>query len=82
MVEASAPGMGEPLLPGEVLDAEDPDDVEHWVTVYTELLAGTGQLRGSVEGDDPRIEREFERLRLRLAWWLRRRQEILNSASH
>jgi hypothetical protein len=74
-VEELASDTGGPLLTGEAPDTVHPDDVEHWIAVYSELLAGTGHLRSS-PASDRRIDEEHERLRQRLAFWLRRRDEL------
>ncbi|MBV8195230.1 MAG: hypothetical protein JOY80_06845 [Candidatus Dormibacteraeota bacterium] len=79
------------LLPGEALAIKDgdPRDIEHWVTVYKELLSfkeklleAIGSQRGSVQSDgrlevqhdDILFRREYARLRRRLDYWLNERE--------
>jgi hypothetical protein len=57
-------------------ETEHPDDVEHWIAVYTELLAGAYQLRQVPAEDDGRLDGELLRMRERLAFWCRRRAEL------
>jgi hypothetical protein len=74
------------LLPGEALSIKDgdPRDIDHWITVYSELvgfkekiLEEIGNQRGTVhsEGrlevqhDDVLFRREYARLKRRLDYW-------------
>jgi hypothetical protein len=59
---------GMSLLPGEVADSNDPEDVEHWVAVYREL---TAFLVDSDTDDGTRL-----RFRVRLDHWRRRLDEL------
>jgi hypothetical protein len=65
-----------PLLAGEEPETEHLEDVEHWIAVYAELLAGACRLRESPPEDERRLDAELERLRGRLAFWLARRAEL------
>lgn len=80
------------LLPGEVSDTRHLEDVEHWIAVYSELLAFKKRLldttgdeaeelsadaRAEVERtDSTATKREAERLAGRLGFWRRRREEF------
>src|SRR5215469_2622922 len=77
-VDESVAEMEGPMLTGEVPDTVHPDDVEHWVAVYSELVAGTARLREPVVAD-PRVDMEYEHLRRRLDFWLCRRAQLQNS---
>jgi hypothetical protein len=83
------------VLPGERLNCLDPDDIQHWLRVYTELCAFAERLLASYRGDAAdgsdaageflrdearAVENEWLRLRARLAYWCRRVEEI--GASH
>ena len=76
------------LLPGEAASMVNPSrrDVEHWITVYTELChfkevilqtlvdqRETVDLQGRIEvdHDDLVLRSEYERLRRRLQYWQR-----------
>lgn len=61
------------LLPGEVADSRDPDDVEHWVAVY-EQLAG---FLNEFDAPDEMRRRYCRRLR----FWRRRRAGLDAPAS-
>jgi hypothetical protein len=62
-----------PLLPGEIADSEDPDDVEHWVVVYEQLAGFLNEFDGSDEMQ--------ERYRQRLRFWRGRHAEVTQPAS-
>jgi hypothetical protein len=67
----------------ERLAGEDPDtplleDVEHWVAVYTELLTGASHLRQVVPDGKERFDDELGRMRERLAYWIDRRNRLLD----
>jgi len=74
------------LLPGEALSIKegDPRDIDHWIKVYSELVAfkekildeiGTQRDKVQAEGrlevqhDDIIFRREFARLKRRLDYW-------------
>jgi hypothetical protein len=69
------------LLAGEDPETEHPEDVEHWIGVYTELLAGARRLRGIATEDDLRLDVELGRLRNRLAFWIERRADLRSAPS-
>lgn len=62
-----------PLLPGEMADSQDRDDVEHWVAVYEQLA---GFLRESDAPDEMQ-----ERYRHRLRFWRVRRAGLAEPAA-
>jgi hypothetical protein len=67
------------LLAGEQPETDQAEDIEHWITVYTELIEGTRRLQGVVstgEQREGRMDEEIERLRDRLAYWLDRRARL------
>lgn len=64
---SSEDGEAGELLPGELSGARDREDIEHWITVYSELACSARSLYGR---DD-----HVDRYRRRLAFWLRRREE-------
>lgn len=79
------------MLPGEDVESEYADDVEHWRTVYSELvgfkekvLAEVGRSRDQASEDarpellrDERVmELELRRLKVHLNFWERRAAEI------
>lgn len=79
------------LMDGENRKSTDPDDVEHWRAVYTDLvgfkrklLADTREHIAAVPAtekelggkDIPFLEAEMERLQRGLAFWEERRKEI------
>ncbi len=80
------------LLPGEEPNSQQPDDAEHWITVYSQLretkLQVIANLRDLMEGqsDDVRDELEradirmlqmqVERFEKRMAFWQQRGAEL------
>ena len=62
-----------PLLPGEMVDSRDRDDVEHWLAVYE-------QLAGILNEFDAPDEMQ-ERYRRRLRFWRGRSAEMAQPAS-
>jgi hypothetical protein len=56
------------LLPGEVADTDDPEDAEHWTSVYQELMAFL------VDSDT--AEDTLGRFRSRFDHWRRRLDEL------
>ncbi len=65
------------LLTGEEPGTEHLEDVEHWIAVYAELITGARRPQGTGPESEERLEVELGRLRDRLAFWLRRRSELL-----
>ena len=65
--------VGVPLLPGEVADSRDRDDVEHWLAVYEQLA---GFLNQSGAPDEMQV-----RYRQRLRFWRGRCAEVAQPAS-
>jgi hypothetical protein len=78
------------LMEGEDRDSTDPDDIEHWCAVYSEMIRFKegllGQTRKQIEiipdtrkeldgNDIPFLEAELRRLRRGLAFWEARRAE-------
>jgi hypothetical protein len=67
------------LLPGEDPASIHNGDVEHWISVYQELLNGSqnplSQMRshGGGEMEAQSLERHIQRLEARLAFWTGRR---------
>jgi hypothetical protein len=53
-----------PLLPGEMDDSGDRDDVEHWVAVYEQLIGFLNEFDAPDE-----MQRRYQR---RLRFWRRR----------
>ena len=68
-----APAAEVPILPGEDVESVDPEDVEHWVAVYEELLEAIYRARpmGDIEADAP-VQRTARRFALRRNYWRRR----------
>lgn len=80
------------LLDGEDPSSSGPEDVEHWISVYQELvdfkddvLGRTRARLGAMQEDAARevektdlvvMETEAARLRRRLQFWTRRRTEL------
>jgi hypothetical protein len=62
-----------PLLPGEVADSRDRDDIEHWVAVYEQLAGFLNEFNAAGEMQ--------ERYRRRLRFWRGRRAEVAQPAS-
>ena len=60
----------DPLLPGEERRSDMLDDAEHWVHVYTALV----EFLAEVGVDQPDGGSRFQR---RLAYWRRRRAELI-----
>jgi hypothetical protein len=58
---------------GPAPEVDDQEDVEHYIAVYTELLAGIRRLQRIAPEHRERLEREHQRLSARLAPWLERR---------
>jgi hypothetical protein len=88
-VEATDPNR---LLPGEERDSRLADDVEHWVAVYTELLAAKAlildttlqqlekatreEVHQELQGDQTVLLNQIERFQRRLRYWHDREIEI------
>ena len=71
----------EPSIEHEILSGEEPateelEDVEHWIAVYTELVAGARRLQAATPQPDGRLESELGRLQARLSFWLGRRTAL------
>ena len=62
---------GDPLLPGEVPGTHYQEDVEHWIEVYTEMLAGIRRI-----APDEGLDGHVQRLQDRLAFWRERRARL------
>jgi hypothetical protein len=78
-------GGGDRLLPGEDPETPHPDDVQHWIRVYAELLESKTRIldvtlqerqrrTGTIAEDELERDRaimvaEMERLRRRLQFW-------------
>ena len=59
------------LLPGETPDSVDPDDVQHWIAVYEELLGTVPPLAAGDDGHGlPRAH--AQRWQGRLDFWSQR----------
>jgi hypothetical protein len=67
------------LLAGEVPETERADDVEHWIAVYTELLAGARRLLGIAPDGNGRLDGEVSWLQDRVAFWVGRRAELASA---
>lgn len=63
----------EPLLPGELADSHDRDEIEHWVVVYE-------QVTGFLDEFDAPAEMQ-ERYRQRLRFWRGRYAELARPVS-
>ena len=70
-------------MPGEDPGTRDPDDAEHWVAVYAELLAFDEQLVGNLAGsanghgaDVQLLESRMVDLRSGLAYWRSRKTNL------
>ena len=64
------------LLDDTLLPGEDPvhiqdGDVEHWVSVYEELLAGNRRVLREMGGVSEPLERHIRQLEIGLAFWTR-----------
>ena len=66
-------GVRAPLLPGELADSHDPDELEHWVAVYQQLAGFLNEF------DAPRELQE--RYRQRLRFWRGRCAEVAQPSS-
>jgi hypothetical protein len=80
------------LLEGEDPDTRDPDEVKHWLGVYTELLTLKEQLvtrtaeqklevspaarEELARTDQPLLEEELQRFRSRLDFWRRKEKDL------
>jgi hypothetical protein len=71
------------LLPGEDPESSFPDDAEHFVSVYAELLRfqelAVSQAEAESSGGGEHLEHlrlERDRLRRRLDFWRRRQREL------
>jgi hypothetical protein len=51
-----------------------PEDVEHWIEVYNEMLAGIRRV--NVIAPDDALDRGLQRLQDRLSYWLGRRASL------
>jgi hypothetical protein len=66
-------GLAPALLPGEMADSQDRDDVEHWVAVYEQLIGFLSEFDAPDEMQD--------RYRQRLRFWRGRGARLARSAS-
>ena len=64
------------LLAGEEPATEQVEDVDHWIAVYEELVAGARRLLSIASEPDIRMAAELRRLQGRLAYWQLRRRVI------
>ena len=64
------------LLAGEEPATEHVEDVDHWIVVYEELVAGTRRLQAMAPEADGRLAAEQRRLQERLAYWRFRRMAL------
>lgn len=64
----SEPGDG--LLPGEIPDTGYPEDAEHWLAVYSELLRFATEIK---------LTPYVDLYRRRLEFWRARREELGSS---
>lgn len=64
------------LLAGEEPATEQVEDVDHWIAVYEELVAGARRLLAIAPEPDVRIAAELRRLQERLAYWRVRRSAL------
>ena len=69
-------GVQDGLLAGEEPGTDQPEDIDHWIAVYTELIEGTRRLQAVVSAGEQRVDEEIQRLRDRLAFWLDRRARL------
>ena len=70
------PGMRAWLLDTSLLPGEDPvhirdGDVEHWVSVYEELLAGNRRILREIGGVSLPLQHHIAQLEIGLAFWTR-----------
>ena len=66
-------GARAPLLPGELADSHDRDEVEHWVAVYEQLAGFLNEFDAPHEMQD--------RYRQRLRFWRDRCAEVAQPSS-
>jgi hypothetical protein len=80
------------VLPGEDLETDHLDDVEHWVAVYTELVAGKARIldatlvemetarhddtRNELVSDQTLLLAELDRFQRRLRFWHEREIDL------
>lgn len=78
------------LQPGEDLTSDDPEDADHWTSVYRELVEFKSGLVDEIEGgiqrstelpvraelghDKDQLSMELERLKIHLSFWKRKGQ--------
>lgn len=80
--ERRSPESGEPrpteptLLAGEDPTTVDPEDVEHWVEVYTELFDFSSELLPTTPEGSEGMEGQVCRMAGRLEFWRRRREAL------
>ncbi|HSR22387.1 MAG TPA: hypothetical protein VLW53_02470 [Candidatus Eisenbacteria bacterium] len=74
--EQGVQGVQDGLLAGEEPETDQPEDIEHWIAVYTELIEGTRRLQAVVSASEQRVDDEIQRLCDRLAFWLDRRARL------
>jgi len=69
------------LLDGEDIHSSNPEDAEHWVRVYSELLVAVMGLDRQLGADGfIRIRDRAERWERRLAFWQERRQQVARAS--
>ena len=67
------PALGGDLLPGEPEDAEDPDEIQLWIDVYSELSRMVGGIARSAGPCQDHLHAHVDRLENRRDFWVSRR---------
>ena len=91
MARASMPVSDLYLIPGEMLESDDPEDARQWITIYRELVSfsertlnrlrseaqnGHGITAAPTDADQLWMETHLRRLRSRLEFWEQRLWQI------
>lgn len=67
------------FLAGEDPGADDLQDVEHWIRVYTELVTTTHDLQLTARAEADRLNDQVRWLKGRLEFWMKRREGLTSA---